>query len=114
MSGKTVILRCEAGNHEWERPSKRGRIPANCPDHTPKPSAKQEKAVSKMQEGRARKAEEHRRGLIAGIITHPKSQNCHCPITPDSTDKELLDMKSCADPYFVCATLDTVRRAVGL
>jgi len=112
--GKTVTLRCKAGNHDWERPSKRGRIPVNCPDHTPKPSTKKEKSLSKMQEGRARKAKENRRGLIAGIITHPKAQNCHCPITADSTDSELLKMKSCGDPYFVCATLDTVRRAVGL
>lgn len=27
-------LHCEAGNHTWERPSQRGRVPKNCPEHT--------------------------------------------------------------------------------
>jgi len=27
-------LHCEAGNHTWERPSQRGRIPINCPEHS--------------------------------------------------------------------------------
>ena len=26
-------LHCEAGNHEWQRPAQRGRIPINCPEH---------------------------------------------------------------------------------
>lgn len=30
---KTVTLHCQAGNHEWERPSQRGRRPVNCPEH---------------------------------------------------------------------------------
>lgn len=31
---KTVTLYCEAGKHEWDRPSQRGRRPINCPEHT--------------------------------------------------------------------------------
>jgi hypothetical protein len=30
-------LRCKTGGHDWQRPMKRGRTPANCPDHKPKP-----------------------------------------------------------------------------
>jgi hypothetical protein len=29
------ILYCEIGDHEWDRPSKRGRPPLNCPAHQP-------------------------------------------------------------------------------
>lgn len=29
-------LRCKAGGHDWQRPVKRGRRPANCPDHKAK------------------------------------------------------------------------------
>ncbi len=29
-------LRCKEGGHDWQRPVKRGRRPANCPDHKPK------------------------------------------------------------------------------
>jgi len=32
MTMKT--LHCEAGNHAWERPSQRGRVPKNCPEHS--------------------------------------------------------------------------------
>lgn len=31
---KMMVLHCEAGNHEWERESRRGRPPINCPEHT--------------------------------------------------------------------------------
>lgn len=31
---KTVTLWCQAGKHEWERPSQRGRRPLHCPEHT--------------------------------------------------------------------------------
>ena len=26
-------LHCQAGNHEWERPAQKGRVPINCPEH---------------------------------------------------------------------------------
>jgi hypothetical protein len=110
-----VTLRCKEGNHDWEHPSKRGRYPENCPEHVASPSSKRKKTpVSAMQAGRVRKAQESRRKLIAEITDHPKAISCHCPITSDSTDDELRRMKSCGDPYFVCATLDAVRRAVGV
>jgi hypothetical protein len=28
-------LHCETGNHNWDRPSQRGRKPKNCPEHKP-------------------------------------------------------------------------------
>jgi len=31
---KTVTLWCQAGKHEWERQSQRGRRPLNCPEHS--------------------------------------------------------------------------------
>lgn len=30
---KTRTLHCEAGGHDWEAPSQRGKVPKNCPDH---------------------------------------------------------------------------------
>lgn len=30
----TVRLHCHAGNHDWDRPSQRGRRPFNCPEHS--------------------------------------------------------------------------------
>lgn len=27
-------LYCEAGDHTWDRPAQRGRVPKNCPEHT--------------------------------------------------------------------------------
>jgi hypothetical protein len=32
---KTVTLFCQAGQHEWQRPSQRGRRPLNCPNCAP-------------------------------------------------------------------------------
>lgn len=29
-----VTLHCAIGDHDWQRPSQRGRKPLNCPDHT--------------------------------------------------------------------------------
>lgn len=34
------ILYCENGDHEWQRESKRGKKPKNCPNHTPTPAPK--------------------------------------------------------------------------
>ena len=31
----TQTLHCTIGNHKWERKSKRGKLPRNCPDHQP-------------------------------------------------------------------------------
>lgn len=30
-----TIIRCELGDHLWDRPSQRGRPPRNCPSHQP-------------------------------------------------------------------------------
>lgn len=111
---KTVTLHCKAGDHDWERPSKRGRQPQNCPEHSESAPVRKPSSITAMQEGRARKVEANRREAIEAVINHPRAQQCRCDITPDMTDEELGKMQGCAAPWFVCATLDSVRRAIGI
>lgn len=33
VTNKTQTLHCVKGDHEWERPSQRGKLPVNCPNH---------------------------------------------------------------------------------
>lgn len=37
MGITTVTLYCQAGDHNWERESQRGRKPHSCPDHIDNP-----------------------------------------------------------------------------
>lgn len=61
---KTVTLWCTTGEHNWERPSQRGKRPLNCPDHAPQkaPSAPlpPEERVARMHEAKAQKIEERK------------------------------------------------------
>ncbi len=36
-----VTLHCQAGDHDWLRPSQRGRRPLNCPEHQPAPAERE-------------------------------------------------------------------------
>lgn len=111
---KTVTLHCEIGNHPWERPSGRGRRPRNCPDHTPQEPSVSKDSPNPLQEGRERKAASNRCKTIEEIVNHPRASRCYCGITPDMTDDHLKKMVGCTSPYFVCGTLDSVRRTLGI
>lgn len=44
-------LYCENGQHSWERESKRGKKPKNCPDHMPTPAPKSATALYTSDKG---------------------------------------------------------------
>lgn len=117
----TVILHCEIGDHDWERPTKRGPKPKNCPDHTPylnvAPSTPEEEerlARKKVAEAerRRRAAEAGRRAKLAAAIreTGRKYPACSCDLNSQTTIKKVATMKGCCDPYYVCGRLDAIRR----
>lgn len=56
---ETDTLYCKAGEHEWERPKKRGMKPANCPEHTEqKKTITREEHQKRLREGRERARKE--------------------------------------------------------
>ena len=44
MKTKTRTVHCENGDHDYERPSQRGQLPRNCPDHKKPPAPVEEAA----------------------------------------------------------------------
>lgn len=64
-------LWCQTGNHEWQRPSQRGRKPTHCPEHPPAVPEKrvmtQAQRVKAMHEGRKRKASERAQGAVQRV-----------------------------------------------
>jgi hypothetical protein len=111
----TTTLFCEAGQHNWERESQRGRKPFNCPEHAsaaPKVKLQAVRAEGEPQRAirpeRQRKTRESRVSIVETILAN-RPEHCHCDIRPDMTHAELIYVKSCT-PYWVCPTLDKVRR----
>jgi len=98
MSEQT--LRCLAGNHDYIRPLKRGRVPVNCPEHSNTPQAKAIQEPSKA-----------RIATITEIINH-RGEGCSCQIYPEISDRELMRGALSCSPHWVCSTLDKVRRMV--
>lgn len=54
---ETRTLHCALGDHSWERPAQRGRVPANCPDHQPVPRAVAVKVAAGSHTGDALQSE---------------------------------------------------------
>jgi hypothetical protein len=64
----TMKLRCEAGNHDWERTAQRGRPPRNCPEHQPakiekprklsEPTENPQERMARLREIKAQRAAE--------------------------------------------------------
>ena len=70
MSTTTVQLWCQAGEHYWDRPQKRGRRPEHCPEHKPAVEAAAKRPSPNqvaMQEGRERAARERRKESLARV-----------------------------------------------
>jgi hypothetical protein len=106
IKSSTRTLHCELGNHDWEAPRKRGAGPKNCPEHRPAPIIN----LDKMQDGRRMKNQADRERKIQERI---EGKQCQCGIEPTMSDFELRKLyPGCADPWFVCPTLDGVMRSV--
>jgi hypothetical protein len=64
-------LHCKRGDHEWNRPKKRGKKPTNCPDHTPvKEVLDPEERIRRQQEGRRIKQEAKDKLGIEQVIAY--------------------------------------------
>ena len=101
----TRELFCEIGQHTWQAPRQRGRIPRNCPAHTPQGITR---AISPAKP--SQRVGEQLRAILAA----PAANICQCDITEETSAQELRHMKNCCDPQFICSTLDKCRRAVGI
>lgn len=114
MPTKYQTLHCEAGDHDYDWPVKRGRKPRNCPAHKPAVSAP------------AGITGESLAVRIQGALDRAKERSIHClcDIRTDMTRDELTDLKAgcTASPRggmagdgagYVCPVLDSVRRAIG-
>jgi hypothetical protein len=100
----TRILHCEIGDHDWEAPRQRGRAPRNCPEHAPAAQKPAQRESNTKNQGI----------LLAAILEKPGAASCNCGITSDSSPADLRQMRGCRDPFYVCTTLDSCRRAVGI
>ena len=103
---KNEELWCEFGDgHSWQRESRRGKKPRCCPTHAPQINSKSTPAVSTART----------QDVIAEILNSPRAANCHCKISPNSTPAEIrAEGAGCTSPYYICSTLDTVRRKLNL
>lgn len=100
-------------HHEWTRDRKRGVKPKLCPDHkVAKQTVDAEERLRRMREGRERHDAEERQRKLAAVLAS-SGESCHCDIEPTATLADLMTMRGCKDPQFVCNTLDRARRALG-
>ena len=99
-------LHCEyGGGHDYEAPRRRGRVPRFCPEHTPEISRPNPTAALGKRSSE----------LIEEILKNPRARICHCNLSPESTPEEIRRLKGgCTEPWYVCPTLDTVRRTLNL
>lgn len=104
---KYRTLHCQLGDHDWQRTSQKGRLPINCPEHQPVVETTDKESPQERGQRVSRAA---RAATIKEILdTSPK---CYCKITPEMTDDELMKEEINCNPYYVCSTLDKVRRHV--
>lgn len=122
-------LRCELGDHDWQRERQRGKKPANCPEHRPN-------AISAPP---SNKTTDHQAKVIEQILEAPRASQCRCGLKPKSTPAEIhaleggcttsawriqqyrdkgielspVEMLALGTGY-VCPVLDKVRRALNL
>lgn len=89
-------LYCEAGDHNWERPSQRGRTPRNCPEHTEvKTTGSGLSGLDKARQIKAQKRAHEEKAWdqrIEEVINDPRMQVTN------------------PDPYSVDARRDTPRK----
>jgi hypothetical protein len=109
LNEKTRIYHCEHGEgHDWTGESKRGRPPRFCPEHrelySEGPKLRGDRETTKsMQEA------------IERIINAPTARSCHCGITPQMSTAEIRALGcGCCGPWYICSTLDSVRRTLNL
>ena len=73
--------------------------------------------VRAIQRARAAKAKAdagRRAAVIRDELNRPAAKECRCPITPDSTLRDLLALGAgCTADRWVCPTLDAIRRRLG-
>jgi hypothetical protein len=107
---KTRTLHCKLGNHDWSRESQKGRLPINCPEHQPVVE-KPERLVKKetpQERGKRVSSAARQRDIQEALDTRPSF--CTCKIHVDMTDDELKREEVGCNPYFVCTTVDNLRR----
>lgn len=101
---RTETLTCEVGPHEWQRERTRGKKPSRCPEHR----------ASNFSNKPATKTTDHQARVIQSVLENPRAASCRCGITPASTPAEIRGIvHSCTDPWYICPTLDTVRRNIN-
>lgn len=107
---KIQTLMCEfpAEEHEWQRKSRRGKPPRYCEKHSAliKSSSANLPAVALSS-----KASE----TIEQILSLPSAASCRCKLSPSSSPAEIRALGAgCGRPWFICGTLDSVRRTLNL
>lgn len=125
---KYETLHCELGDHDWDWERKRGRKPSSCPEHRSQPSSRN--LSNKTTNSQAK--------LIESVLSRPGASQCHCGITPQTSPPELREMEGgCTSTAwklkeyreqginfspgqalslsgYICPTLDSIRRQIGM
>jgi hypothetical protein len=72
------------------------------------------RAIRRARAAKAKADAGRRAAVIREELARPRAKDCHCPITPDSTLRDLLVLGAgCTAGRWVCPTLDAIRRRLG-
>lgn len=86
MTMKTLY--CKAGDHNWERPSQRGRTPVNCPEHNEEVHQTRMSGLAKAHAAKRRKKANEEKAWatkVQEVINDPRMQiNNPDPLKPDA------------------------------
>jgi hypothetical protein len=72
------------------------------------------RAIQRARDAKAKADASRRAAVIREELARPRAKECCCPITPNSTRRDLLALGAgCTAGRWVCPTLDAIRRRLG-
>jgi hypothetical protein len=72
------------------------------------------RAIRRARAAKAKADASRRAAVIRDELGRPSAKDCRCPITPDSTLRDLLALGAgCTAGHWVCPTLDAIRRRLS-
>lgn len=72
------------------------------------------RAIQRARAAKAKADAGRRASVIREELARPRAKECRCPITPESSLQDLLELGAgCTAGRWVCPTLDAIRRRLG-
>ena len=84
------------------------------PQNEERAARKRLRAIRRAHAAKAKADASRRAAVIREELGRPRAKECHCAITPSSTLEDLLALGAgCTAGWWVCPTLDAIRRRLG-